>query len=136
MSVKSIRQALEVALGTWATDNNIAVSWQNVAYTPIIGTKYIRASLLPAETQNPSLGDNHKRYEGIFQLLLCLPDGNGSYDTDTLADSLLNYFARGQSFTVSSVTVRILESPSVNPSFADAGWYTTPVSIRYTADIY
>lgn len=136
MSVKSIRQALEVALNTWATANSTAIAWQNVPYTPTIGTKYVRASMIPAETANPSLGDNHRRYEGIFQLLLCLPDGKGSADTDTLADSLLTYFARGESFTVSSVTVRILESPSINPSINDAGWYVTPVSIRYTSDIY
>lgn len=136
MSVKTIRQALEVALNTWATANNVTIAWQNFEFKPTINTTYIKASILPAETENPTLGDGHNRKQGIFQLLICSKDGTGMASAETLADSLLNYFSRGESFTVSGITVRILESPSVNPAFNDEGWLILPVSIRYTVDLF
>lgn len=96
----------------------------------------MRAALLPADTENPTLGDSFNRKSGIFQLLLYFPDGGGMGSSETLADSLLNYFARSESFTSGGIVVRMLESPSINPSFTDGGWLVTPVSIRYTADIF
>lgn len=138
MSVKAIRAALESAVATWAAAQTpaVPVQYQNVAYTPAIGTRYLRTFTIPAETENPSLGDAHRRYTGILQANLYMPDGNGSGTGETLADSLLTYFARGESFTISGVTVRILQSPSVNPALNDNGWYIVPVAIRYQADIF
>lgn len=136
--IKKIRQGLEVALNTWASGQTpaIPVAWQNRAYTPTIGSRYVRANILPAETQNPSLGDDHKRFIGIFQILVYTPDDVGAGAAETIAESLFTTFARGTSFTASSVTTRVLDSPSVLPSFNDDGWYVTPVSIRYQSDIY
>jgi len=133
-----IRQALETALNTWSLDQStvVPIAWPNKSYTPTIGTKYIKANILTAETENPSLGDDHKRYPGIFQLLLYMPDNKGSGDATRLADNLCEEFKRGKSFTASTVTVRILNSPSVLPSFNDNGWYVLPVSIRYQSDIF
>lgn len=136
MSVQAVRQALEVAFNTWATANNVDIAWQNRPYTPAINTMYVRATMLPAETLNPSLGDDHRRYVGILQLLIYAPDGNGSGASEALADTLLTYFKRGESFTISSVLVRILDSPSISGGFNDNGWYVTPVSVRYQSDIY
>lgn len=136
MSVKSIRQALEVALNTWATANTTPIAWQNVPYKPSEGSVYVRASLIPAETLNPTLGDAFNRKIGIFQLLIYAKEGNGNSASETLADSLLTYFARGESFTAGSITVRILESPSISPAINDGGWYIVPVSVRYSVDIF
>lgn len=135
---KAIRTALETALNTWAAAQSpvVPIAYQNVGYTPAIGTLYVRASMIPAETQNPSLGDAMKRYTGIMQLNIYGKDGNGSGANETVSDSLLSYFARGESFVSGGVTVRILQSPSINPPLNDAGWYITPVAIRYQADVY
>jgi hypothetical protein len=136
--IKKIRQALETALNTWASAQSpaVPVAWQNRAYTPTLGARYVQANILPAETENPSLGDDHKRFIGIFQVLIYSPDNKGAGDAETLAESLFTTFARGESFAASTVTVRILDSPSVLPSFNDNGWYVLPVSIRYQSDIY
>lgn len=136
--IKKIRQALEVALNTWSAAQTpaVPVAWQNSAYTPTLGSRYVRANILPAETQNPSLGDDHKRFIGIFQILVYTPDDVGPGAAETIAESLFATFARGTSFTASGVTTRVLDSPSVLPSFNDDGWYVTPVSIRYQSDIY
>lgn len=137
MSIKSVRQALEVAVGAWSTANsNFPVAWENVGYKPIQGTGYLRASLIPAETENPSLGDTHKRYVGILQANIYVKEGDGTATALIKADSLLNYFARGQSFTVGSIVVRILNSPSISTSVNADGWYILPVSIRYQADVF
>jgi hypothetical protein len=137
MSVKSVRQALEVAVGTWSAANaNFPIAWENVPYKPAQNTAYLRLNLLPAETENPSLGDAHKRYVGILQASIYLKEGNGTAAATTTADSLLNYFARGHSFTVGQIVVRVLNSPSINPALNVEGWYILPVSIRYQADVF
>lgn len=135
MSQKAIRAALETELNTWAIANTFAVAFENRAYTPMTGTKYVRVFLLPAETQNPSLGTDHKRKTGIMQASLYMPFGTGPGTGETLADSLAATFERGTSFTASGVTVRILDDPSIAPALPGDGWYAIPVSIRYQADI-
>lgn len=135
MSQKAIRAALEVALNTWATTNGVALAFENRAYTPTTGTKYARVFLLPAETQNPSLGTNHKRLIGIFQVSLYMPFGNGPGAGETLTDSLTTTFKRGTSFTSGSVVVRVLDDSSVAPALQEDGWNVIPVSVRYQADI-
>jgi hypothetical protein len=136
--IKKIRQALETALNTWASAQTpvIPVALQNKSYVPVIGNRYVQVNILHAETQNPSMGDAHKRFTGIFQVLIYAKDKTGAGEVETIAESLFTTFARGQSFTASTVTVRILDSPSISPSFNDNGWYVLPVSIRYQSDIY
>lgn len=136
MSQKSIREALEVALNTWATANSVGVAWQNVNFTPAANTNHARAYLLPAETLNPSLGDAHKRFIGIFQVSIYTQQNKGPGAAETLADSLCTTFARGESFTAEGVTVRILETPYTSPPQNDAGFYVNPVNIKYQADVY
>lgn len=136
MSQKSIRAALETAFNTWASSNTVAVAWQNRPYTPTIGTKHARAYLLPADNQNPTLGSEHYRAIGIMQVLLYVPDGAGPGAAETLIDSLVLSFKRGQSYTSGSVTVRILETPSAGTGSNENGWYVVPIFIYYTADIY
>jgi len=136
--IKKIRQALETALTTWAVAQTpvMPIALQNKSYVPTIGVRYVQANILSAETENPSLGDAHKRFVGIFQILINVKDKTGPGEAETIAESLFTTFARGESFAASTVTVRILDSPSVLPSFNDNGWYVLPVSIRYQSDIY
>lgn len=137
MSIKSVRQALEVAISAWSSANaNFPIAYENVNYKPAQNTAYLRVNVLPAETENPSLGDAHKRYVGILQANIYLKEGNGTATASTTADSLLNYFARGESFTVGQIVVRVLNSPSILPALNADGWYILPVSIRYQADVF
>ena len=71
-----------------------------------------------------------------MQVSLYVPDGSGPGAAETLVDSLVLSFKRGQSYASGSVTVRILETPSPGAGSNENGWYVVPIFIYYTADIY
>jgi hypothetical protein len=138
MSLIAVRGALESALNDWSLLQLpvIKISYENTDFNPVINESFIKCFLIPADTDNPSLGDDHKRYYGIFKVLIYVPESGGTNLGNTIANSLFAKFERGSSFTLSGITVRILRSPSINPALYDDGWYVLPISIQYQSDIY
>lgn len=133
MSYKLIRDALESQLATLA--GGIPIAWENKQYNPKIGTAFLRVNLLPGKTQNPSFGGIHNREVGVFQVAVTFPVGNGSAAAANWAETIRQGFARGSTFTSSSVVVRILRHPSVAPPLPSPDWFVIPVLITYQADI-
>lgn len=133
MSIKKIRDALEAQLATLA--GSVPVAWENKQYVPKVGTAFLRARLLPAQTQNPSFGAVHNRETGILQVDVNMPSGYGSAAAANWAETIRNGFARGSSFTSAGVTVVILRQPSVAQALSAADWFVIPVSVSYQADI-
>ena len=136
MSQKTIRAALESRLKTWADAQVpvIPVAWQNVSYTPVSGTRYIRAYLLPAETFDGAVTGDYKLYAGIFQLSIYSPDGTGTGAAETIAEAIIAQFAQNTAISKSGLTIFIDRTPSMGPSMNDEGWHVLPVSIRYRVD--
>ncbi len=134
MSLSVIRAALETKLN--GITPAISTSWQNVAFTPVPGTPYQSAYLIPAEPDNPTLGDSHHREHGIFQVSLFYPLQAGSGTAESRAELIKAAFARGQSMTSGSVTVRINKTPSIGNGRVDGDRWHVPVKIQYFADIF
>nr|WP_295383550.1 DUF4128 domain-containing protein [Pseudoxanthomonas sp.] len=136
MTQPRIREALETRLNTWAAAQSpaVPVAWQNVAYTPTTGTRYVRASLLSGETQNPIYGALHRRLIGMLQVDIVAPTGTGMAASEALAESLCTEFKRGTTLTQDGLTVVMDFSPSIGPAMIEGGWVMLPVSIRYRAD--
>lgn len=134
MSIKEIRGALEAQLATLA--GSVPVAWENVAFRPTIGKAFLRATLLPAQTQNPSFGGVHNRETGILQVDVYMPTGGGSAAAAAWAETIRGGFARGSSFVNGGVTVRILREPSIAHALAGSDWFTIPVSVPYLADVF
>lgn len=136
MTQPRIRTALESRLNTWAAAQSpaVPVAWQNAAYTPTTGSRYVRAALLPAETQNPIYGALHRRLVGLLQVDVVAPTGTGMAASEALAESLCTQFRRGTTLTQDGLTVVMDYSPSIGPALIDEGWVALPVSIRYRAD--
>lgn len=134
MSIKEIRGALEAELATLA--GTVPIAWENVAYRPTVGKPFLRATLLPAQTQNPSFGGVHNRETGIFQVDVYMPTGGGSAAAAAWAETIRSGFARGTVFTSGAITVRILQEPSIAPALAGSDWFTIPVSVPYLADVF
>lgn len=133
MSQIAIRAAFEKRLNEWAKAQSppILVAFENVAFTPPAGL-YLRAFLLPGETQNPSLGGSHQRRIGLFQVSVVAPINGGARPAEIIAEALEALFPRGLSLGPAQVDT----SPSVAPALSDGERYTIPVSIRYRADIF
>jgi hypothetical protein len=134
MALVEIRTALETKLN--ALTPTLATAWENVPFTPVVGTAFQQVNLMIADTLNPTLGGNHYRIKGFMQVLLCYPPNAGAKTAATRADLLVNHFKRSTSLTSAGITVIIDKTPSIAPALIDGVLYKIPVSIYFSADIY
>ena len=133
MSQALIRKAFESRLKTWADAQTpaIPVAWENVPFTPPVG-RYVRAFLLPLDTQYLSLDQVCKTWRGIFQVSFCMPIGTGAGSVESLTASLssafLSYFAQD------SIAVYLLRPFSAATPIQEPDRFTVPVSAAYRVD--
>jgi hypothetical protein len=114
---------------------SLPTSWENVPYTPVAGTAYQQAWLLPATPDNPTLGTEHYREQGIFQISLMYPLQAGTATAAARAQLIRTTFKRGTSMVSGTVTVRIATTPEISPGRVDGDRFSIPVKIRFFADI-
>jgi hypothetical protein len=137
MSNKIIRSALEGHLQAWARAQvpPMPLFLENRGKKPEIGARHIRADLMPAETLDPSQGAQHRRYHGIYQVGIFLPENEGTGDSDDLAKAIEVLYKCPTTITKLGLNVCIQQTPSIAQSRPDgAGFWMTPITIKYSAD--
>lgn len=133
MSIVSVRAALETKLN--AMTPSLATSWENLPYTPVAGTPYQAAYVIPATPDNATMGDAYYREQGIFQVSLFYPLQAGAGVAAARAQLIRTAFKRGTSMTSGSVTVRIDKTPEIGQGRVDGDRWHVPVKIRWFAGI-
>ena len=120
-----IQAALDTQL---ATITSAPIAFPNVPYTPSAQTSYLRASLIPADTVQASLGTSGKdETNGIYQVDVVVPRGSGR---PGLIDTVADAFKRGTVLTYNSKSLRV-RSVSMGSAILDDEWYFVPVSINF-----
>ena len=71
MSTQKILSAFLVALDEITP--SIPTKKPNVSFTPAVNQPYQRARLLPSPPENPTMGDDYHRENGIFEIVLFYP---------------------------------------------------------------
>lgn len=132
MSVANIRAALETALLTISP--SISSAWENVPFTPVVGTPYQHVTLLTAEPDNPEFGRGYME-RGIFQVNLFYPIGDGAAAATARAALIRAKFERGVSFSAGGTTTTIDRTPSVGPGRIEDDRYFLPVKVRFYAHV-
>lgn len=135
MSLLQIRGAFQGRLSTWATDRTPAlpIAWQNVPFTP--GTyPYLRAFLMPAETDSLDLAGEHRAYTGIFQVNIISETNKGTLLVEEIAAELEALFPLNERIVVAGGEVLIYTPMSLGPALPDGGTFTLPVWCRYRMD--
>lgn len=137
MSDQSIMAALQARLAVFASTKGLNVAYEGVPFTPDATKTHLADFLLPVSTENPSLGRDHRRYVGIYQVDVDAPTGSNVVTLRNLANDLAAHFPRGQTLThVSSGTkVLITRTPSISPLITDGGRMKRAVSVRYQSDV-
>ena len=133
MSMLKIRAALESKLAAFAASKSLPVVWENIKTIPT--GSYLKAFLFPANTQDPSFGNKHIRYSGMFRVTYYTTGLNaGMVPATTLVEDLVAYFPRGLQLVSGGLTTRILNTPSINsPGYEGTYMYIT-VEVFYMAD--
>jgi hypothetical protein len=132
MSNVSIRQALE---GKLNAIEKLPTAWENKDFTKPSGP-YQEVYILFAKPENPTMGDNHYRQRGVFQVTLRYPPLTGPLDAQLRAELLRETFKRGLSLSVNSVTTHIDETPEIGEGRNIEDRYVIVVRIRFYADIF
>lgn len=128
-----IEAALNARLDSLAGSTDVA--WQNDQYKPVLGTSYLRPTVLPAETFGATIGpssvgsDNNS---GIYQIDIFTKAGVGGAASRTLADSIADHFKPGTELTYNSQLTRCISVSQLSP-IEGKGWYHRPIEIRYLA---
>lgn len=133
MSIVLVRSALQAKLDGMSPSLNTA--WENVDYVPVVGIPYQAAYVMPAEPDNPTMGDDYYREQGIFQISLFYPIQVGTAVAEARAELIRTTFKRGVSMTSGTVTVRINKTPEISPGKVDGDRWHIPVKISWFAGI-
>lgn len=132
-----IRQAFETRIATFAAAQTppLDTAWQNAKYTPSPDKAYLRCALVNALTLNPSLGTEHDRLQGFYQISVYGIQNEGPGPAELIADALIALFPRG-SITQNGTVVNIDTTPSRTQGLNDInGFFFIPVRIRYRQDV-
>lgn len=126
-----INVALNQRMQAYATANSKPVAYENVNYKPVVGTLYLRATVLPADTVQAGLGTTGQDlHEGIYQVDVFAPIDKPKAVALAEADAIADYFARGLTLSFNGVNVRV-RTASIGSGRREENWYILPVFIDY-----
>lgn len=136
MSNAAVRAALESRLATWAAARvpALSVTWENLPADPANGATYLRAYLLPADTESQDLSGAHRAYLGVFQVSIVTAINVGPGAAVGIADELNALFPVNGRYTSGSTTTQIITPASASRGYQDEATFIVPVSIGYRAD--
>lgn len=108
-----------------------SIAWENKNFEPVIGSQFVRPSLLPARTVGATLGaSGTDENSGIYQIDIFSPLGEGKNESLTMADSIATHYKPGTELTYNGRLVRVL-NVSRRGSVRVDGWMQTVVEIEY-----
>lgn len=135
MSNSLIRQGLETVLSTWAVAQNpdVNIAFENVIQTP--NNNYLECHLIPSENYTEALDGTHNCYSGIFQIIVIWKKGFGSGDAQAMAKSVADLFPCDSTIVSGSLTINIIEPPSILAARTTDRNYCVPVLVTYRVDL-
>ena len=108
------------------------ISWENKKYTPVIGTTYIRPTLLPGETVPDTIGAAGSDLNvGVYQIDIYTATGKGKKALIEMMDKIALQFKHGTQLTSNGVIVEIKTVSQKVKSNDKNGWYTGIIDIVY-----
>ena len=128
----SIRAGLESHLNSLT--EHIEIEYENNPFTPEDGVPYMSVFMLRSDTDDLSISyDDRKRFNGIFQISLRYPTGNGSGGAETEALRIIEHFKRGTIINKNDIQIRVQQTPSMKNLGIDADRLVVVVRVVYEA---
>ena len=135
MSQKNVRLAFEKKLIAMPSGLGASkTAFENVTFTPTVGTAYQRSALAPIAPENPTLGDGYFREVGFYQVVLSYPKGTGVGNITTMAELVQDYFKRGTTLVEGSDKIIIDRTPQISPVYINDNRAEITIRIRYYSE--
>jgi len=107
------------------------LAFQNVPYKVVVGTPHIKVNFTPTSRRLATMGDTpQQRYQGLYNLLVCVPEAEGPGVGLAIADDLLGHFQASRDITYNGQYVTI-EYSEVGNGFLDSAFYCIPVTVAW-----
>ena len=129
----NIKKAFEKKLATLSPA--IATAYEGVSFTPSTAP-YQRVMLVPSQPLNPTIGTEHYREVGSFQVFLNYPANKGSGEAIARASQIRTLFKRGTTLIEDTTEVKILTTPQISGNSIVQDRIVVPVIISYIADVF
>jgi hypothetical protein len=153
--INDIRACLDTHLS--GTVGIPAIARQNVPYQATTNTPFIKVDFMPTSRRPAVRGLNpQQRYDGLYNILICTPEGLGSGAGYDVADLLLDRFnattdvvytnptdaillengddillENGDRQLLGSPTIVSIDYSEVRTSFLDPPFYCTPITVGW-----
>lgn len=131
MSIEKVQAALDARLQ--ALTGLPPIQLENTRYKSVTGQPFTRATLMPAQTSQVSVGvTGRDQLIGLYQIDVVIPSDTGVAPANILADQLVGHFYRGLSLTQSGVTTHIKKTWR-GAGYRVEQFYMVPVSVQWYA---
>jgi hypothetical protein len=122
----SIRAALEVALAA-VPGIPAARAYQGVLFTPVLGTPWVRASIVWTTQRQAALGTDLYLHEGLFLVNVFSPQGKGAKAVEAIADAICADFVPTAPLG-NGVRVRYAQKAAL---IEEPDWLSIPITIGF-----
>ena len=129
MSLATIRAALETRLN--GITSPLPTAWENVPYTPTVGTAWQRVRLLVNDPVDYAVTSDVIEQRGFLEVLIFYPQNAGTSAAATRAQAIADRFAPVQTLTSGSAKVEILGRSRIGTGIATDDWYAIPMSVPW-----
>jgi len=137
MSHSKIRKALNDVVRAYCTANNIPVFLENIVANPVTSKPFFKTFCIPASTTANTLGGDNKRYQGLYQIQICVPANEGTRRVTEYLDELQELFPIFGRIVFNTTTgdyITLMSPLAMSRGDASEGVYYTPVTLTYRAD--
>lgn len=135
MTTIDIMGVMNYQLSQYLATNSLPVAYPNVAYTPQIGTTFLKVDILPSRTSQASIGtDSRARHIGIYQIMVIAPKEKSFVETKPIVDGLKEYFKMNTAIVYNGISLRVTQFQE-DRYMDDDVWFYQPLSISYRTDL-
>ena len=99
---------------------------------PTAQNSYLRENMLNTDGSSPTLsGTGYEIEDGIYQVSVCVPKGEGKWNALTTAQTVKNLFPRGVSLVENNTTINIRRVVINGAGYDDGTHFVVPVSVYW-----
>lgn len=128
MSFRDIQIILDTRLN--AIKGALPVAWENVALEPVLGSPWLRPTLLNAPSSTLDF-NYHQENPGVYRIDVFYPLKNGHRDLMDKLDEIYNHFKAIPTLTLNQ-TVVYIQNVSMLPKVIDDAWIMGSLDVNYT----
>jgi len=139
MSDRIIRSLFEARLKAWADARTpkLVIAYECVTFTPPAGgATYLRAYLMPGNTDSEDLAGKHTSYRGVFQVSVVTASGSGTGGAGLIAEEIAQLYPNNLPLTKADFTVYVRSPMATAPAIQGETTSTSPLSFQYRADTF